>query len=74
MKDSDRHLSQRNLATEYKISTDDVRNIFKRKQEYLDDFELNQCHEKEYKGEKPSKVRFRILLCTSWRGNKTPNH
>jgi predicted DNA-binding protein YlxM (UPF0122 family) len=39
IKDSDRHLSQRDLATKYKISTDAVCNILKRKQEYLDDFE-----------------------------------
>ena len=42
IKDSDRHLSQRDLATKYKISTDavcNVCNILKRKQEYLDDFE-----------------------------------
>ena len=39
IKDSDRHLSQRDLATKYKISTDAVCNILKGKQEYLDDFE-----------------------------------
>ncbi len=45
IKDSDRHLSQRDLAIKYKISTGAVCNILKRKQEYLDDFESNQCHE-----------------------------
>ena len=45
IKDYDRHLSQRDLATKYKISTGAVCNILKRKQEYLNDFESNQCHE-----------------------------
>ena len=39
IKDYDRHLSQRELATKYKISTGAVCNILKRKQEYLDDIE-----------------------------------
>jgi predicted DNA-binding protein YlxM (UPF0122 family) len=45
IKDSDRHLSQRDLATKYKISTSAVCNILKCRQEYLDDFESNQCNE-----------------------------
>ncbi|CAF4043586.1 unnamed protein product [Rotaria sordida] len=45
IKDYDRQFSQRDLATKYKISTGAVCNILKRKQEYLDDFESNQCHE-----------------------------
>jgi hypothetical protein len=45
IKDSDRYLSERDLAIKYKISTGAVCNILKRKQEYLDDFESNQCHE-----------------------------
>ena len=38
-KDSDRYLSQWDLATKYKISIGAVCNILKRKQEYLDDIE-----------------------------------
>jgi predicted DNA-binding protein YlxM (UPF0122 family) len=45
IKDYDRQFSQRDLATKYKISTGAVCDILKRKQEYLDDFESNQCHE-----------------------------
>ena len=45
IKDSERHLSQRDLAVKYKISTGAVCNILKRKQEYLSDFESNQCNE-----------------------------
>ncbi len=45
IKDYDRQFSQRDFATKYKISTGAVCNILKRKQEYLDDFESNQCHE-----------------------------
>ena len=45
IKDYDRKFSQRDLAIKYKISTGAVCNILKRKQEYLNDFESNQCHE-----------------------------
>ncbi|CAF3341955.1 unnamed protein product [Rotaria sp. Silwood2] len=45
IRDYDRQFSQRDLATKYKISTGAVCNILKRKQEYLNDFESNQCHD-----------------------------
>ena len=45
IKDYYRQFSQRDLEAKYKISTGAVCNILKRKQEYLNDFESNQCHE-----------------------------
>lgn len=45
IKDSEHHSSQRNLAAKYKISTGAVCNILKRKREYLNDYESNQCSE-----------------------------
>jgi hypothetical protein len=41
IKDSNRHLSQQDLSTKYKISTGAVCNILKRKQEYFDHFGSN---------------------------------
>ena len=44
IKDYDSQFSKRDLAAKYKTSTGAVCNILKRKQEYLNDFESNQCH------------------------------
>ena len=44
IKDSERCLSQRDLATKYKISKGAVFNILKRKHEYLNDYESNQSN------------------------------
>ena len=41
IKDSDRCLSQRDLANKYKISKGVLFNILKRKQEYLEDYKSN---------------------------------
>ena len=45
IKDSDRFLSQRDLANKYKISKGVLFNILKRKQEYLEDYKSNQSSE-----------------------------
>ena len=47
--DSERCLSQRDLANKYKISKGAVFNILKGKQEYLEDYESNQSSEVKIK-------------------------
>jgi hypothetical protein len=49
IRDSERNESQRDLATKYEISKGAVFNILKRKQEYLADYESNQCSETKRK-------------------------
>ncbi len=44
IKDPECCLSQKDLAAKYKISKGAVFNILKRKQEYLGDYESNQCN------------------------------
>jgi hypothetical protein len=44
IKDSKRCLSQGDLAAKYKIPTGIAFNILKGKEQYLDDFESNQCN------------------------------
>ncbi len=60
IKDSNRHWSQRDLSTKYKISTGAVCNVLKRNLEYFDDFESNQSHEERRKIK--NNLRKKLLL------------